>query len=54
MAEDAVVQRLDIVGDTFAQRKVAKVLKIGPGLVHDGDDIGAGILRNGSCVVADL
>ena len=40
VAEDGVVQGTDVVGDAFAELQVAVGLKISPGFVHNGDDVG--------------
>ena len=53
MAKDEVVQRVDVVGDALAQRKVSEILKVRPGLVHDSDDVGAGVGRNGRLLFGD-
>ena len=41
VAKDGVVQGADRIGDALTELKVAVGLKIRPGFVHDGDDIGA-------------
>ena len=54
MSTDAVVQRVDEIGDTFAQGKVAEAFKVCPGFVHDGDDVRTGIGGNSRFDRSDL
>ena len=40
MAPDGVVQGRDVVGDTLGEFQIAELLKVGPGLIHNSNDVG--------------